>query len=132
MSYSTRVKIRFAHVDSAQIVFFPRYAEILQGAIEDYMAEHVGCDIVRLQADYGVGMPAVHLDIDYIRPSRLWDDVEIRLDAEKIGRSSLTLKALFHVDEEPRVKMTIVVVCTDMEGMRSVPWPKPVRLRLPT
>ncbi|MFT4089584.1 MAG: thioesterase family protein [Asticcacaulis sp.] len=132
MAYTTSVRVRFAQVDAAQIVFFPRYVEWLQGAIEDYMAEHVGCDVNRLMREYNLGMPAVHVEIDYFVPSRLWDNLEISLSVEKIGRSSLPITATFHVGEEVRARLSIIVVCTNMQEMKSVPWPEDLRARLLT
>lgn len=85
-----RVPVRFRHCDPAGIVFFPRYFEMLNDALEDLMAA-LGQPFERLHADGGV--PTVRLEADFAAPSRLGEVLELELAVVELGRSSFTLAA---------------------------------------
>ncbi|MBC2669309.1 acyl-CoA thioesterase [Novosphingobium piscinae] len=130
MPFETRVKVRFGDVDAAGIVFYPRYFEILNTAVEDW-CEHV------LEVDYRAmhvvqrwGIPVVDIAATFAAPSRLGDDLIVRIIPQSLGRSSCRLAAEFSCRGEKRLSMTLVVVCTDLTRMTSMPWPEHVRPRI--
>jgi 4-hydroxybenzoyl-CoA thioesterase len=130
MSFTTGVRVRFAHVDAGQIVFFPRYAEMFQGAMQDFMAGHVGVSVAELLRVRNLGTPVVRLEITYHKASRLGDWLDIALSVKAIGRSSLQMDCRFLCAGEARVVLSATLVLTDMSLMKSVAWPDDLRARL--
>lgn len=51
MPFVTTAKVRFAHADAAGIVFYPRYFEMLNGAVEDWFEQDIGLDFKTLHLD---------------------------------------------------------------------------------
>ena len=80
--------VRFAHVDAAGIVFYPRYFEMLNAAVEQYFADIVGIDFRQMHLERQIGVPTVHLEADFSAPSRLGDRLAIDLIVDRVGRSS--------------------------------------------
>ena len=130
MSFETRVKVRFADVDPAGIVFYPRYFEMLNGAVEDWFAQALGLDFRTMHLERHIGTPTVRMTVDFTAPGELGDDLTIRIAPVQIGRSSCTINALFTGDGRDRVRVESVLVCMDLQTQRSIPWPEAVRARM--
>ena len=127
MSFVTGQQVRFAHVDAAGIVFYPRYFEMLNAAVEDYFAEHVGVDFAALHLNRGLAVPTVKLEADFVAPSRLGDQLVFHLSVKRVGTSSLGLDAEVRCGDAVRLRAQIVIVCMNMATARSQPWPDDLR-----
>ena len=90
--FSVQQKIRFQHTDPAGIVFFPRYAEMINASNED-LWEIFGIPFDTLHGNAGV--PAVNLNIDFKSPAFLGDVITKNVEFTKIGGSSYTLRHWF-------------------------------------
>lgn len=126
MSFTTEAIVRFAHVDAAGIVFYPRYFELLNGAVEDYFADR-GVDFRTMHVDRRIGVPTVRLEADFIRPSRLGDRLAFTLVPVRVGRSSAEFEVGVGCSGDTRFTARIVLVCTDLVTGRSTPWPDDMR-----
>lgn len=127
MSFTTRSKVRFAHVDAAGIVFYPRYFEMLNGAVEDWFVEGLGVDFAELHLTRGLGVPTVSLDSRFAAPSHLGDELDITIEVKSIGRSSCAVAYTVACGDEVRMTAQGVLVCMILAEGRSVPWPDDVR-----
>ncbi|HAL06565.1 MAG TPA: thioesterase [Brevundimonas sp.] len=127
MSFTTRSKVRFAHVDAAGIVFYPRYFEMLNGAVEDWFAEGLGVGFAELHLTRGLGVPTVSLDSRFAAPSRLGDELDITIEVKSVGRSSCAVAYTVACGDEVRMTAEGVLVCMILAEGRSTPWPDDVR-----
>lgn len=127
MTFVFRQKVRFAHVDGAAIVFYPRYFEMLNAAVEDFFAEVVGVDFARLHGERRLGVPTVRLDAEFVVASRLGDELDFELGLAKLGRSSLEFEVSVRCGKEERFRARQVIVCMDLDQACSVPWPDDIR-----
>ncbi|MDK2760573.1 MAG: acyl-CoA thioesterase [Sphingopyxis sp.] len=127
--FTTSTQIRFAHVDAAAIVFYPRYFEMLNAAVEDWFAamEH---DFRKLHVEKGIGTPTVKLETEFLSPSELGEMLVIEIDPQHVGRSSCTFTYLFTGGGRDRLRGQATIVCMDLVAQRSVPWPDPLRERI--
>lgn len=130
MSFETQVLVRFAHVDPAGIVFYPRYFEMLNGAVEDWFAGALGMDFRTLHQDRRLGTPTAKLNVTFVAPSRLGDQLTIAITPRVVGRSSCTIEAVFTGDGQERMRVETVLVCMDLDAQRAVPWPETIRERM--
>ncbi len=127
MSFETQALVRFAHVDPAGIVFYPRYFEMLNGAVEDWFAQALGVDFRTMHVDRRLGTPTVKLDVSFAAPSRLGDRLTIAITPRAVGRSSCTIDVAFSCDGSERLRATVVLVCMDLDTHRAAPWPDAIR-----
>lgn len=127
MTFTTHTQVRFAHVDSAGIVFYPRYFEMLNAAVEDWFAKALKIDFKTLHFDRKVGVPTVKLDVVFLSPSVLGDALTITIRPSEIGRSSCTLAVIFSGEGRERLRADVKLVCMDMTTQRSMPWPDDLR-----
>lgn len=121
MIFTCQKLIRFAHCDPAGIVFYPRYIELCVEAVEDWFTHGLDVDFRTLHEDYRLGIPAVHLDVNFITPSRHGDLLDFHLTVGRIGTSSMTLDVIVECAGQRRFREKITVVLVSLDSMKSVP-----------
>ena len=129
-AFVDHVRIRFAHVDPAGIVFYARYFEIINMVLEDWFRDGIGHDFGILNERDRVGIPLLHIEADFMKPSFLNDVVEFRLTVAKMGRSSFTVNYEAWLGDELRLKIQAVHAFVHLVQRKSVPIPDVVRERM--
>lgn len=128
MSFIAPVRVRFADVDPAGIVFYPRYFEMLNGAVEDWFEQELGLDFGTMHLSARIGVPTVKLDVEFAAPSFIGDRLTIEIVASSIGRTSCAITATFRGEEgDTRLVANVVLVCMDLDRRRPKEWPDNVR-----
>ena len=129
MSYKRIIQIEFNHCDPAGIVFYPRYFEMTNSVVENFFADEVGKSFAQMHTG-GMhnGVPTVHIEADFMAPSRLGDKVEFMLRLVKLGGSSATVEITGRMGEQVRLRALLTLVWID--NMKAARWPEPMRARL--
>lgn len=127
MTFRSTQQVRFAHVDGAGIVFYPRYFEMLNAAMEDYFSHAVGVDFAEMHGERGLGVPTVRLEADFATPSRLGDMLDFLIMPARVGRSSAEMSVQVECGGELRFRATVVLVCMNLKEGRSAEWPADMR-----
>ena len=66
-------------------------------------------------------LPRVHVDMDYRFPLRFWDEVEVMVAVDELGRSSITYRFEVRRDGEVAVEGRVTAVHIDEAG-RATPF----------
>jgi 4-hydroxybenzoyl-CoA thioesterase len=127
MTFITQQLVRFAHVDAATIVFYPRYFEMMNAAVEDYFAEAIGVSFATMHRDRALGVPTVKLEAEFFAVSRLGDLLDFALEVPHVGKSSANIEVRVSCAGELRFQAKVVIVCMDTRAGRSTPWPTDMR-----
>lgn len=129
--YHAQVPIRFADCDPAGIVFYPRYLEIFNNLVEDWFAEELHFSFPEIINTHGWGLPTVHLEVDFVAPSRFGEVLFATLSVLKAGTSSISVHILLQspagVD---RVRGKVVLVLIDRKMNRAIALPDDLRARI--
>ena len=124
--------VRFSHCDPGGIVYFPRYFDLMNALVEDWFYQRLGLDYAgRLMAD-GQGLPTVHAECDFSAPSRMGETLTWRLEVERIGTTSVTVRIDAGCAGEDRLRATLVLVATSLESHRPIPIPDDLRQAVET
>ena len=67
-------------------------------------------------------LPRVHVTVDYRRPLRFWDEVEVGLEVTEVGETSITYGFEIRSDGERCAEGKVVAVLIHEDGTRR-PWP---------
>lgn len=129
MIFKTKITVRFAHVDAAGIVFYPRYFEMLNGAVEDWFVA-MGLDFRAMHLHWRMGVPTVRLDCEFLAPSELGDELTVQITPTRVGTSSCTIEYLVTGGDEVRLRAKAVLVCMNLDEKRSMPWPTAIEQQL--
>jgi 4-hydroxybenzoyl-CoA thioesterase len=129
-AFTRSVTVRFSHCDPAGIVYFPHYFDIFNGLIEDWYGQELGYDYAELIMGSKYGFPFVHLDCDFKIPSRMGDIIDLTLLVERIGRSSLGIAIVCHLDGLERLRAHMVTAMMSLETRQPVPLPDALRAKI--
>lgn len=77
-------------------------------------------------------LPRVRLEIDFRRPLRFHDVVEVEMRVVALGRTSITYRLEIRKDGQVCVQARAVAVLITQVGGESVPWPEEYRTLLLT
>ena len=129
-AFESSKPIRFHHCDPAGIVFYPEYFVLFNELVEDWFNEGLGINFAHYHTVGRHGVPAVHVECDFLAPSAVGEMLRLRLGVKKIGTSSLTLAIEARAGDEVRVRATLVVVHASLDTLRAVPFPDEMRAKL--
>ena len=83
------VRIEWGDCDPAQIVFYPRYFAMFDGASQELFRAALGKPKIEWVREYGIiGIPTVDTRAKFIVPSRYGDDIVIESRVSRFGGSS--------------------------------------------
>ena len=131
MIFIVPIQVRFAHCDPAGIVFYPRYFEFFNTVVEDWCEHGLGSSFREMHMQLGYGLPTVHVECSFLKPSELGETLQAQLSVNKIGNTSLHLEInLFGADAVQRVATKMVVVLMDMKTRKAIPLPEQLRQKI--
>lgn len=141
MSFTYTTPVRFADVDHAGIVYYPRFFHLFHVAFEELWRARIGprayVDLIDRDR---VGFPAVRAECDFKAPLRFGDSAEIEITVPKLGSKSITFRyRVFRsaegastpqvADDRERVLCADgTVVCAVVDLARFVAMPVPERV----
>jgi len=93
MSFTFATPVRFADVDHAGIVYYPRFFHYFHVAFEELWRARIGpkaySDIIDNQR---IGFPAVRAECDFKAPLKFGDTAEIEVSIPRLGAKSITFR----------------------------------------
>lgn len=119
--------VRFDEVDAALMLYYPRFLGYCHEAMEA-MFDALDGGYPRLITERRVGLPAVHIEVDFKSPLRYGDVVRIELDVVKTGNTSITLRYTLKRKDDDRLVAIVEHVCvaTDLDAMKAMTIPPDV------
>lgn len=121
-------RIHFSECDPAGIVFYPQYFVLFNDLMEAWVDSLLPEGFAGLIGVRRVGLPTVRLEVDFKAVSRMGDDVTLRLQVQRMGRSSITLGlACLGADGQPRMQALQTVVCTSLHTHQAIEVPADLR-----
>ena len=128
MTYRVQQKVLFKHCDPAGIVFYPRYFEIVNDAMETFFADALATPWETFHRDRAC--PTVDIRCAFEAVSRHGDMLDLAIDVQRLGRTSATVLVAATCGGEVRFRATLTLVCIARDTMRPDPWPEETRARL--
>jgi 4-hydroxybenzoyl-CoA thioesterase len=125
--------VRFADVDHAGIVYYPRFFHFFHVAFEELWRARVGPRAYSELLDRDrVGFPAVRAECAFLSPLRFGDTAEIEVAVARLGGKSITFRYRIYraaTPEQPRTPSAEgTVVCAVVDLARFVAIPVPERV----
>ncbi len=132
MAFRTPLTVRFGEVDSAGVVYYPRFLHYVHVAMEEFFAVQLGLPYPEVVGPRRFGLPAVHLASDFRRPLRYGDAVEIEVRVMRVGRASVEWRYAFlrNGEPEPAAEVRVVTAGVDLDTFTSRRIPDWLRERL--
>jgi 4-hydroxybenzoyl-CoA thioesterase len=124
-TFACDVKVRFADVDHARIVYYPRFFHYFHIAFEELFEREFGKTYPQVLDEDHVGFPSVHVEADYIGPARFGDVLRVHVTCVRIGKRSVVLgyRAVRAADGAEICKAQVTTACVDMRTFTSMDVP---------
>lgn len=121
---TTRERAKFAHADPYGHLASGAYVDMIMSHRVEALQDLVGYSVVR-SASQGVAFPARNVDITYLRPSFVGDELQVASWVDDLGTSSFDVRVIVsgHSDRKVRTLAKVLFVTVDGRTGRSVPVP---------
>ncbi len=124
MAYAFPQKVLFKHCDPAGIVFYPRYFEMINDAVEAMFDDLLGWPFETMHPDCGV--PTVAFQVEFKAPSRHGDQLVLQVALLSVGGSSLKLRTTALSGPQGRFVADQTLVLVGGNG-RPMHWPEQIK-----
>lgn len=133
MPFVYTTPVRFADVDHAGIVYYPRFFHFFHLAFEELWRARIGPRAYSALLDQDrVGFPAVKAECAFHAPLRFGDTIDIELSIARLGTKSITFRyRIYRAAEADRARESSAegtVVCAVVDLARFVAVPVPERV----
>lgn len=123
-AFSVRQKVMFHHCDPAGIVFYPRYFEMINTAMELWFDDRLKVPFDQLHGERNGAVPTVSIDAEFLKVSCHGDFLDFTVTPRKLGRSSLKVSVDVDCNAQERMKMQARLVYLNQKSGKSEPWPE--------
>jgi 4-hydroxybenzoyl-CoA thioesterase len=100
---------------------------MFNGLIEDWYTGQLGVDYSELILNERHGFPFVHIETDFKIPSRMGEHLDLTLLLTRVGRSSLSMVVVGHLDGAERLRARLTTVMTSLETHKAIELPSALR-----
>ncbi len=121
MYNETSVRIYYEDTDAGGIVYHGQYLNFGERGRTEFLRS-CGYLNTQVEKDFGCIFVVRHIDIDYLKPAILDDDLVMRSSISELKNSSFIMHQALYRGEEQISDMHVVLVCVDSESY------KPMRL----
>lgn len=133
MSFTYATPVRFADIDHAGIVYYPRFFHLFHLAFEELWRQRIGPAAYSELIDRDrIGFPAVKAECEFKAPLKFGDTAEIEVTVARLGEKSITFRYRVHRAATPERPRTLsaegTVVCAVVDLARFVATPVPERV----
>lgn len=129
MSFTFATPVRFADVDHAGIVYYPRFFHMFHLAFEELWRTRIGPKAYSELIDRDrIGFPAVKAECEFTSPLRFGDTAEISVTVSRLGARSITFRYRIYKQEPRTLAAEGSVVCAVVDLARFVATPVPERV----
>jgi 4-hydroxybenzoyl-CoA thioesterase len=129
MSFTFATPVRFADIDHAGIVYYPRFFHLFHVAFEELWRARIGPRAYSELIDRDkVGFPAVRAECDFKEPLRFGDTAEIEVSIPRLGGKSITFRYRVYRADPRALCAEGQVVCAVVDLARFVAMPVPERV----
>lgn len=129
--FVTRLRVQWADVDVAGILYFAAYWRFAERAEMDMFAD-LGFPYNTVFDELDFWLPRVRIEAEYHAPALMDDWLRMRTHIEKVGASSVTWKTVVFNERtgEAGAEVRLTVACMDRETKKSRPLPERLRSAL--
>jgi YbgC/YbaW family acyl-CoA thioester hydrolase len=118
-TFRTTRLVEFADTDMAGIVHFAQFFLFMESAEHAWLRSR-GLSVTFEHEGQKFSFPRVSAACDYVRPARFQDVLEVGVEVEKIGRSSVSYRFEFSKDGQEIARGRLTTVLCRMGGERGM------------
>jgi acyl-CoA thioester hydrolase len=123
------LRVYYEDTDSGGVVYYANYLRFLERARTELLRS-LGFEQALLARDAGIAFAVRSLQVEYIRPARLDDLIEVISTIGELGRAQVVFLQRIEREGELLVDATVRVACLDLTRGRAAAMPKNIHEKL--
>ena len=123
------VRVYYEDTDAGGVVYYANYLKFLERARTEWLRS-LGFEQAALARDPGVLFVVAGVEVDFKRPARFDDALEVSVAIAERGRAGLSFQQDVHRGDELIVAARVRVACVDSQSFRPVPLPPTLVARI--
>ena len=117
------VRVYYEDTDAGGVVYYANYLRFLERARTEWLRA-LGFDQGRLMVEAGLAFAVRSLAVDYLKPARLDDQLDVLTTIESLGRAQMVFAQRIERNGEVLVTATVRVACLDIRRGKASAMPR--------
>jgi len=115
--------VYYEDTDAGGVVFYANYLAYMERARTEWLRQ-LGFDNSGLARDPGVVFAVRHVEVDFLHPARLDDELMVMARVAHIGRASLSFDQDIRLDDSVLCRGRVKLACVDNRSFKPTGVPK--------
>lgn len=115
--FAASYRIYYEDTDLGGVVYYANYLKFFERARTDFLREK-GVVQSKLAAEINIMFAVRNCQIDYVKPAKMDDLIEVSVEIIEIGKVSLKMKQEIKLDDMVLCKMTVEIVCVNSANFK--------------
>lgn len=117
--FSWPIRVYWEDTDAGGVVYHAGYLRFLERARSEWLRAR-GIDQQRLRDDTGIGFVVRDMQLDFLAPARLDDELEATVALERVRAASMAfVQSIVRRDGTELVRAKVRAACVDLARMRA-------------
>ncbi len=112
--HKIKIKVYYEDTDAGGVVYYGNYLRYLERARTEFLAGK-GIDVVKYH-QLGFFFVVVNVDINYKKPARLGDIIEVTTEILDIKNATITFLNKIYKDNDLLVEAKVTIACMGNDG----------------
>ena len=125
--FSYPIRVRYSEIDGQKIVFNAHYSTYIDIATTEYFRRVLGDRLQQLADDHTFDPVLRKITLEFIKPAKLDDVLDVYCRVTKVGKSSFELSHNIMRNSELLVKAEVVQVNYDMSSGKAKVIPQQIK-----
>lgn len=125
------MRVYYEDTDAGGVVFYANYLRFMERARTEWLRT-LGFEQPAMAAEHGVLFVVRAVRIDYLKPSRFNDSLQVTVEVVNVGGSRIRFRQRVLRGDEEIVSAEVDVVCVDTAGFRPARIPREMRTTIGT
>ena len=114
-SHRFAIRVYYEDTDSGGIVYHSNYLKYAERARTEWLRD-LGVQQRRWREETGLGFAVTRCEVDFRRPARLDDLLDVDTRIIEIGGASLVAEQVIRREDDEVARLRLVVACIDKDG----------------
>ena len=123
------LRVYFEDTDASGVVYHAHYVKFLERARTEWL-RHLGFSNSELERKYKMNWVIAEIAVEFLKPARLDDSVNISVAIENLGRVRCTFHQEIRRGEELLVKARVLVATVSADSFKPIEIPADLRKKM--
>jgi len=111
--FSLKTRVYYEDTDAGGVVFYANYLKFMERARTEWLRD-LGFEQDQLMNDHGIVFAVTHVHMDFIKPAKFNDLLNVSVQILRLGKASITVHQEIYRENELLNRADIKLACVDM------------------